>query len=71
MSVARARAGSPARAPAGAERLRRERPGEPTSPREELKKVPKGPRQVYDAPQPRGARIQDSARSGGLEKPGT
>jgi hypothetical protein len=42
----------------------------PAAPVEELKKVPNVPRQIYDAPQPQGARIQAAARPEGDEKPG-
>lgn len=53
-----------------AERLKKERPEDWKSAVEELKKFPKVLRQIYDAPQPQGARIQAAARSEGLEKPG-
>jgi hypothetical protein len=51
-------------------RLRKERPEEWKSALEELKKFPNVLRQIYDAPQPQGARIQAAARAEGLEKPG-
>jgi hypothetical protein len=35
----------------------------------ELKKFPNGVRQVYDAPQPQGARLQAAARAAGIDKP--
>jgi len=53
-----------------AERLRKERPEAWKQSLEELKKFPKVLRQIYDAPQPQGARIQAAARAEGLEKPG-
>jgi len=53
-----------------ADRLRKERPEDWKLAVEELKKFPKVLRQIYDAPQPQGARIQAAARAVGLEKPG-
>ena len=53
-----------------AERLRKERPEDWKAAIEELKKFPNVLRQIYDAPQPQGARIQAAARATGLEKPG-
>jgi predicted secreted protein len=52
------------------ERLRKERPEDWKSSLEELKMFPKVLRQIYDAPQPQGSRIQAAARAEGLEKPG-
>ena len=52
-----------------AESLRRERLEECTAAIGELKKFPKVLRQIYDAPQPQGARLQAAARAEGLEKP--
>ena len=37
---------------------------------DEPKKVRNGPKRIYDAPRPPGARQQAAARSEGLEKPG-
>lgn len=51
------------------ERLKKERPEDWKNALEELKKFPKVLRQIYDAPQPQGARIQAAARAEGLEKP--
>jgi len=66
----RARAAYLAMALGEAERLRKERPEDWKNALEELKKFPKVLRQIYDAPQPQGARIQAAARAEGLEKPG-
>jgi ADP-ribosylglycohydrolase len=52
-----------------AERYRKERPEEWTAAIAELKKFPNVLRQIYDAPQPQGARLQAAARAEGLEKP--
>lgn len=52
-----------------APRLKKERPEEWTAAIAELKKFPNVLRQIYDAPQPQGARIQAAARAEGLEKP--
>jgi len=53
-----------------APRLKKEKPEEWTAAIAELKKFPNVLRQIYDAPQPQGARIQAAARAEGLEKPG-
>ncbi len=53
-----------------AERLGKARPEDWKVAIEELKKFPNVLRQIYDAPQPQGARIQAAARAVGLEKPG-
>jgi hypothetical protein len=53
-----------------AERLGKERPEDWKNALVELKKFPNVLRQIYDAPQPQGARIQAAARTEGLEKPG-
>jgi hypothetical protein len=53
-----------------AERLRKERADEWKAAIEELKKFPNVLRQIYDAPQPQGTRIQAAAKAEGLEKPG-
>jgi hypothetical protein len=66
----RARAAYLALALGEAERLRKERPEDWKAALEELKKFPNVLRQIYDAPQPQGARIQAAARAEGLEKPG-
>jgi len=66
----RARAAYLAMALGEAERLRKERRDDWKLALEELKKFPKVLRQIYDAPQPQGARIQAAARAEGLEKPG-
>ncbi len=66
----RARAAYLAMALGEAERLRKERPDDWKLALEELKKFPKVLRQIYDAPQPQGTRIQAAARAEGLEKPG-
>ena len=66
----RARAAYLALALGEAERLRKERPEDWKLAIEELKTFPKVLRQIYDAPQPQGARIQAAARVEGLEKPG-
>jgi hypothetical protein len=52
-----------------AERFRKERPEEWKGAIEELKKFPKVVRQIYDAPQPQGARLQAAAKAEGLLKP--
>jgi hypothetical protein len=65
----RARAAYLALALGEGERLRKERPEDWKLAIEELKKFPKVLRQIYDAPQPQGARIQAAARAEGLEKP--
>ena len=52
-----------------AERFRKERPEEWKASIEELKKFPKVVSQIYDAPQPQGARLQAAAKAEGIEKP--
>jgi len=52
-----------------AERFRKERPEDWKAAVGELKKFPNVLRQIYDAPQPQGARLQAAARAEGLEKP--
>jgi hypothetical protein len=52
-----------------AEALRKERPEDWKAAIDELKKFPKVLRQIYDAPQPQGARLQAAAKAEGLEKP--
>ncbi len=47
----------------------KERPEPWTAAVGELKKFPNVPRQIYDAPQPQGARLQAAAKAEGLEKP--
>jgi ADP-ribosylglycohydrolase len=51
------------------EKFRKERPEDWKAAIEELKKFPNVLRQIYDAPQPLGTRIQAAARAEGLEKP--
>jgi hypothetical protein len=51
------------------ERLPNERLEEWTAAIGELKNFPNVLRQIYDASQPQGARLQAAARAGGLEKP--
>lgn len=52
-----------------AERHRAERPDEWRAAIEELKKFPKVVRQIYDAPQPQGARLQAAAKAEGILRP--
>ncbi|HZE97588.1 MAG TPA: ADP-ribosylglycohydrolase family protein [Planctomycetota bacterium] len=65
----RARAAYLALALGEAERLKKERPEDWKAALEELIKFPNVLRQIYDAPQPQGARIQAAAKAEGLEKP--
>lgn len=52
-----------------ADRFKKDRAEDWAASIEELKKFPNVLRQIYDAPQPQGARIQAAARAAGLEKP--
>ena len=65
----RARAAYLAMALGERERFRKERPEDWKSSIEELKKFPNVLRQIYDAPQPLGTRIQAAVKAEGIEKP--